>query len=210
LNDPLFDKSLDEPLDGKNAVPAEWVERARSELRRGERLTWLGQPRPAHYARQALPAVIFGALWTAFCLFFMTLLILAPFSNMQSTGNPMIGWFIIGVFLLIGLAILSSPYWQWRKAKRTCYALTDRRAILWKAGSFGSVEIRSYEPEDLTGIYRVEYPGGGDLVFEEIHTVRKDNDGEQATVTTQHGFLGIEKVREVEEFLRRTLFKLDT
>ncbi len=209
MKDPLFDKSLDEPLSGKCAVPTDWIERVGSELRRGERLLWVGQPRPAHFARQALPIVVFGVLWTTFCLFFLAFMILGSFGGGQMTGNPAVGWLFIGFFLLIGLGFLSSPYWLWRKAKQNCYALTDRRAILWEAGLFGSVEIRSYGPADLVRFYRVEYPGGGDLVFEEAVTIRQNSDGEQTTATNKHGFLGIEEVREVEELLRRTLLMLD-
>ena len=49
-------------------------------------------------------------------------------------------------FVMVGVGMLSSPFWLRRRAKRTCYALTDRRAILWEAGWFGSVEVRSYGP----------------------------------------------------------------
>ena len=50
---------------------------------------------------------------------------------------------------------------------------------------------------------------GGDLVFEEAYTLRQNSDGDQTTFAKNHGFLGFENVREVEEFLRRTFFEVD-
>src|SRR5262249_8379046 len=113
-------------------------------------------------------------------------------------------------FVLIGLGMLSSPFWLRRKAKRTCYALTDRRAIVWEAGSFGSVQVLSYRPAELTKIRRVEYPDGtGDLVFEEEITIGTGNRGYSTTTRQRQGFMSIDHVRQVEELLRKALLRSD-
>ncbi len=115
----------------------------------------------------------------------------------------------LSLFMMVGLALLSSPFWLWRKAKHTFYALTDRRAILWEAGWFGSVAVRNYRPDDLSRLFRIEYPGGGDLVFEEQYTFQTKNERGEIATPKAHGFIGIENVREVEDLLRSTLFPND-
>jgi hypothetical protein len=201
-----------------DGLSGEWDDRVRSELREGERIVWLGRPRPGHLARQAWPIVLFGIPWTAFAIcwivFASTILSGAFGGGMRAgaAGDGMIGLFrflfpLFGLpFVVIGLGMLSSPYWLARKAERSCYALTDRRAIVWEPRWFGGVEVRNYGPEALEKLRRIEYPSGsGDLVFEEIVTIGRDNDGHRTTNTRRYGFIGIDGVREVEDLLRKTL-----
>lgn len=203
---------MDGHLFDNSSLPVELETRVRSEIRVGERLLWVGQPRPGRFALQSLPIVLFGILWTGFAVFWMVSASDFLFHGPGGNGGP--GGFgaifacfpLFGLpFVLIGLGMLSSPYWRWRQAKQTCYALTDRRAIVWQAGTFGGVSVRSYGPEALGRIHRTEYAdGSGDLIFEEIVSVRCDSDG-NPTTTTRHGFMAIANVREVEELLRRVL-----
>lgn len=203
---------MDGPLFDNNCLPADLEDQVRSEMRDGERPLWVGQPKPGRFARQALPIVLFGIPWTAFALFWMAAASGMVFGGFGNNGAPGGFWAfdyfpLFGLpFVLIGLGMLSSPYWLRRQAKRTCYALTDRRAILWQAGKFGSVTVRSYGPEALHKTHRTEYADGdGDLVFEEVVLVGRDSDRYRTTNTTRHGFMAIGNVRGVEELLRRTL-----
>jgi hypothetical protein len=102
-------------------------------------------------------------------------------------------------FILIGLGMLSSPYWLARKAKNTCYILTDRRAIIVDGGVFGSRTIHSFQPERLTAMSRTERKdGSGDLVFEQFTT--RQGSGH---TTTRRGFIAIDNVRDVEELVNQ-------
>jgi hypothetical protein len=200
---------MDGPLYDGDGLPPDVDARVRAELRDGERLIWVGQPVPGRFARRALPFVLFGVPWTAFALFWMGM---AAFMMFGAGGNNggfgfMACFPLFGLpFVLIGFGMLSSPYWMRLQAKRTCYALTDRRAIIWSASLFGSVEVRSYGPEALGKISRTEYPDGtGDLVLEEVVTVGRDSDGHGTTYRKRHGFLAIRNVRRVEELLRAAL-----
>ncbi len=194
-----------------SSLPADLDARVRSEMRGGERPLWVGQPRPGRFARRSIPIVLFGIPWTAFAVFWMAAASGILFGGFAGNGGP--GGFeaflacfpLFGLpFVLVGLGMLSSPYWLVRQARRTCYALTDQRAILWQAGQFGSVSVRSYTSEALGKTHRTEYAdGSGDLVFEEVVTVGRDSDGDRTT--TRHGFMAIGNVREVEELLRRVL-----
>jgi hypothetical protein len=198
-------------FDDKN-LPVDLDVLVRSELSDGERLLWVGQPRPSRIAYGAIPLVLFGIPWTAFALFWVAMSYTMSGGFNQVNGGPApFGVFrffpLFGLpFVLIGLGMLSSPYWLWRQAKRTCYALTDRRAILWKAGMFGSVTVRSYGPEALDRVTRTSYADGcGDLVFEEVVTAGTDSEGRRTARTSRYGFMAIKQVREVEELLRKSL-----
>lgn len=190
---------MDTPLFGNSHLPAELDARVRSELREGEQLLWVGQPRPGRFARQAIPIVIFGILWTGGFIFFE----FPPLGLVN--GNP---FSILDLFFLIlsmpflaaGLAMLGSPFWFAHRARRTCYAITDQRAILREAGWFGGIAVYSYEPAKLAQLRRVDSSQGvGDLVFEEIKV------GSDGDIPQPRGFLAIDRVREIEELLRKTL-----
>jgi hypothetical protein len=206
------------PLFDDSSLPPELDSRVRAELRDGERLLWVGQPLPARYARAAWPMVLFGIPWTAFAVFWIVMAGgMGFFAANAGPGGPGAGgaalfgccFPLFGVpFVLIGIGMLTSPIWLRRQARRTCYALTDRRAIVWKAQSFGGVEVRSYGPDDLTRLVRTENADGtGDLVFEEfVRTTRRyGNNGNRSTYRTRYGFLAIADVRRIEELLRRVL-----
>jgi hypothetical protein len=205
-------------LFGDSRLPDDLDARVRSELAPGERLLWVGQPRPGRFARSAIPIALFGIPFTAFALFWIAMasgMLVGGFRG----GNNGPGGFgalfacfpLFGVpFLLVGLGMLTSPYWLRRLARRTCYALTDRRAILWQAGWLGGVEVRSYGPADLTKLRRTEYAdGGGDLVFEEVVTWGRDGRGNATVNRQQRGFLAIDNVRQIEELLRKALLPGD-
>src|SRR5262245_34488753 len=57
---------MDTPLFGGSSLPEELDARVREELREGERLLWVGQPRPGRFVRQVGPSVFVGILRTAF------------------------------------------------------------------------------------------------------------------------------------------------
>jgi len=168
-----------------------------AELQPGESLRWLGQPVPARFARAALPAVLFAIPWTAFALFWI-------WGAAQTTSHapslaprlfPLFGIPFVGV----GLGMFASPYWALRRARRTVYLVTDRRAVVLGSRWLGGVTARSFEPEKLGDLRREQREdGSGDLVFGQDVVV--GNRGSRRTV--DYGFIGVENVREAEEFVR--------
>src|SRR5262249_45906502 len=95
-------------------------------------------------------------------------------------------------------------------AARTCYALTDRRALILSLGAFGALEVKSFRPDALGAMKRVEYAdGSGSLVFEEVPYAYTDSQRHSPAGLRQVGFLGINDVRAVEELLWRTLLGSD-
>lgn len=175
-------------------IPFEIQRMIDSELSSGERVTWSGQPIPGRLARKAIPLVIFGIPWTAFAIFwtFGAWHTTKAAHDGYSSAFPLFGL----PFILIGLGMLSSPYWSWRRAKRTAYVLTNKRAIIFAGGSRGSVTVRSFDPERFTDLRRNQNPdGSGDIIF--AQDIRRDSEG--ARQSTDVGFLGVRDVKAVED-----------
>jgi len=198
-----------------STLPYQLNERVQGELRDGELLLWVGQPHPALFARPAIPLVLGGIFFTAFSVFWVATSAALLFAGGGRpgggglVGNLMSFFPLFGVpFVLIGLGMLTSPYWMRRRARKTCYALTHRRAVLFLPGWFGGFEVRSYRPESLGKICRTQHDdGSGDLIFEELVSIGTDSDGHPTTSTTQFGFKAIDRVREIEELLTRALLE---
>ncbi|MEJ5277038.1 MAG: hypothetical protein WHU94_14100 [Thermogemmata sp.] len=193
-------------------LPEELDCRVHSELRHDERLIWTGRPKPSRFMWSSIPIFLFGIPWTAFAVFWMAMASRMLFDEAGGNRPEGVDVFftcfpLFGVpFVLIGLGMLSSPFWMYRSAQHTCYALTNQRAIIWAAGWFGGIEVRSFKAADLVKLTRREYAdGSGDLVFEVSVTEIRDNDSYLHFHRTVRGFLGIENVREVEELVQRTL-----
>jgi hypothetical protein len=171
----------------------------------GERIVWQGGPIRSALIRRAIPKALFGLLWTAFVVTWMAMVaqrglgkpapgkVVEPFSR----GNVAIAA-MAGLWLLpFGIYTSARPLLEGRKAGRTAYALTDRRALVVEPGLFGHVRSRGYSPERLALMACNEQAdGAGDLVFEN----RADWSGSRPI-----GFLAIDRVREVEALARKTL-----
>jgi len=176
-----------------------------AELADGERIVWLRQPVPWLLWRGSLVVLIFGIPWTAFAIFWT----LGAAGMIGKSGARPTGWWayifpLWGLpFICIGLALLSSPYWVARAARRTVYAITNRRAIVWLNKGWGKTEVQSFEPKRLLSITRTQRANGsGDLIFEQF----REQCG-SSTTTIRRGFMGLANVRDAEEVLRETLLQ---
>ena len=168
------------------------------EMQSGERVVWMDQPIPSRLAHSTWPIVVFGMPWTIFAVFWM---VGASWGTSQMQGPSGFKFFsLFGLpFVLIGVAMLSSPFWVRRSAQRSAYVLTDRRAILFRANWRGAVNVRSFNPDQLTNIQRVqERDGSGDVIF--AQDIPRDNDGNR--VSRNVGFLAIREVKAVEDLVR--------
>jgi hypothetical protein len=180
-------------------LPYELRTLVESEMQPGERIDWLDQPIPGRLARSTLPILLFGIPWTAFALFWTAG---AAWGASKADGGPwMLHVFpLFGLpFILIGLGMLSSPYWVHRRARRTAYVLTDRRAVVFSAGWRGSTTVRSFDPTRLGDLQRKQNAdGSGDLIF--TQDLWRDSDGDRHT--TNVGFLAVRNVKQAEEMVR--------
>ena len=184
------------PSNDLRALPSHLRSLIEAELNDGEYITWVGTPIPGRFAMRSIPFVLFSIPWTAFALFWM-----AGAAGFQmpdfKEGFDLFPLFGIP-FVLVGFAMLSSPYWMIRKAKKTAYVLTKDRAIIFDGGF--STTIRSFGPDRLVDLRRKQRAdGSGDLIFEREHSF--DNDGDRRS--TDHGFLAIPDVKAVEDMVRQ-------
>jgi hypothetical protein len=171
------------------------------ELDNGETLLWLDQPDASRMARSCWPIMLFAIPFTAFSIFWIA---------MASKASILFAAFGLP-FLAVGLGMFTSPIWVKRSAKRTAYALTDKRAILIQQ-KFKTLNVTSYRPEQLTDMEREQrVDGSGSLIFERIvstHTSHnRHGHGHGAghrrttTTTTNKGFLHIQHVKAVEDLV---------
>jgi len=178
-------------------LPPELEDRVAHELEQDEQLVWTGQPRTDLATRPAYFLVPFGIFFAGFALVWIVIAFFLTAGLMAPCGLP---------FIAIGIWLVCSPIWLRSRARRTIYALTDRRAIVWEPGWFGNSTVRSYSGAGLGHIARIERrDGAGDLVLEEFTTYGRDSQGHTTSQTTRRGFLAIDDVRGVEELVRRTL-----
>jgi hypothetical protein len=203
------ESSTGEPL------PPDLAARVESELADGERLVWVGQPLPGLYRLRSIPLLIVGIFFLGFSVLWLVMTagmgLFAGFGAAQAGGGPaavgvdsFFGCFaLVGLFpLAIGIFLVTSPLWMGSMARKTLYAVTNRRAIIFEPQLFRTVQVRSYTASGLGAMARVERgDGAGDLVFEEYVTRGANN----STTTQRRGFLAVPRVREVEGLVRRTL-----
>jgi hypothetical protein len=103
------------------------------------------------------------------------------------------------------------PVLRWKLAQGTIYALTNRRALVYKQGLFGPTR-ESYSPLEVAQMRRADswlFQAAGDVIFRSvtvITTSRNSRGGSSSsTSTTHYGFLAIAHVKEVEKLVRETL-----
>lgn len=94
--------------------------------------------------------------------------------------------------------MLFSPLWAYRKAFKTVYVITNKRAITFDGG--WSTTIRSYTPDQLKDIYRKEKrDGSGDVVIS--RRAWRDSDGDRQN--EELGFLRIRNPKQIEQMLKK-------
>jgi hypothetical protein len=115
------------------------------------------------------------------------------------------------IILAISTSVTLLPFYRWKMAKRTCYALTNRRALVYKQGLFGPTR-ESYSPVEVAQMRRRDswvFKEGGDLIFKSVTVVSnsysRQHGARQSVKTTHYGFLAIAQVKKVEKLVRETL-----
>ena len=170
---------------------------ALSQIDSGERLLWCGAPSPGMAAVGALPATLFGIPFFGFACFWIWSA-WSMTSQSRSDSSPWSLFPLFGVpFALIGLAIMASPLWAWLAARRTVYAVTERRAVI--IGGWASRSIQSFTRDEIGNVIRIERPDGvGTLHF--ASRVTTNSKGFERI--RRIGFIGIPEVRRVEQMIR--------
>ncbi|MBK7207082.1 MAG: hypothetical protein IPH91_02210 [Elusimicrobia bacterium] len=182
-----------------NDIPFDLIQRVQPQLQGGEGIRWIAPANPRMALMGGLALWLFAIPWTAFALFWMAGAAGFKTPNFKSPAAlfPLFGL----PFVLIGLAMLASPIFLYRKAKRTFYIITDRRALIFEDGP--TVKIQSFGPPQLQNIERIQSPdGSGSLIFTERRTGRNGRG-------LKIGFLGIKDVQHAEALLMDLVTKAE-
>ncbi len=179
------------PIGGASLVNAE--------LAKGERLVWTGQPIPWRFSVSSLPFVLFGIPFTAFAFFWIAV---AGAFRFPGAPGPFGLFALFGIpFVIVGLGLLMSPFWMYLKARRTAYAITDRRALVIEPDLWGRIIVRSFEPARLAVLFRTQHAdGSGNLIFQREYRL-----GGRRAWFVDIGFFAIPEVREAEERVRELM-----
>ena len=179
-------------------IPMDLQNMLDQEVDNDEQLRWSAQPSVSAAVKKGLAGTVFGVIWTAIPGFMAFKMI----GERQSGGDvPAVAFIFIGVFLLIGVLIMLSPLWASMSAKKTVYAVTNKRAIIIKAKS--TIDVQSFSADNLKDIIkRLRRDGSGDLIFERTVTYRRSSKGGSRKKVTEIGFFGIPRVNEVEDMIQ--------
>jgi hypothetical protein len=165
----------------------------------GESLKWAHLPPPGAAFRAGLVVWFFGIPWTAFTVFWEATAIRQYLQGSATHGKPSLMLVLWGIpFVLIGLVMMSAPFWAWRQARRSVWVLSDRRLSLITAGR-KATKIRSIMPGDILAIERAERADGTGhlkLMFQST----RDSEGHRQERSEQ--IAGIAGVRQVETLIR--------
>lgn len=164
---------------------------------------WYGRPNPSQAFWRTTPIWLFAIPWTVFSGYMMLGLAAAMiFAKVppNAAGKidafiPVMGW--IGVlfmvpFVVIGLAMMISPFWVWSVSRNTVYAVTDRRVLTIATGrttKITAIDLRSIQMTERSE--RVD--GSGTLKLVIGHG--RDSDGD--AVEKKHDLFAIPEVRNV-------------
>lgn len=191
----------------------ELMKQVAEELSRGEVLHFACRPCLKIAKMQGVVGAVFGAVFAL-----IGLIVLIVFVSGAMKGIPVFAYLVPVLFILVGLGIaVFAPIAKIRQAKKGWYAVTDRRAIVFHIGLWGSSgHAEDYPPAAVRKMWIKKsfwVKGAGDLVFrtEVTHHTRTERDSHGRTRTThststQHfGFLGVEDVKDIETLLHEIL-----
>ena len=184
-------------MDLIQSIPQELVDKVHRELESLERIQWIEQPIAKYFTPVSTGSFLFAIPWTAFAIFWIcgaSGFKIPDFSNGGFSFFPLFGL----PFVLIGLGMLASPLWAYRKTFKTVYVIADRRAIIFDAG--WTTTIRSYSPDRLQNVYRKEKRDGtGDVIIQQ--DVWQSSEG--GPQTQNLGFMNIRDPKAVEIMLKK-------
>ncbi|HUW57484.1 MAG TPA: hypothetical protein VMZ92_12675 [Planctomycetota bacterium] len=178
--------------------PIDQMHLIQDELASEERIRWTGRPHSWRFVPVTIPRFIFGIVVAA-----AVLPHLMDALREHDWGARLFSLLFTLPFVLIGLVLLSSPLRAVRKARRTLYVVTNRRAITFYRGIF-STSIRSFGPEQLIDLRRDEKENGsGDItLMSALKDLGRTEAKRHRAFGYAPGFYGIENVKQVEAMLK--------
>lgn len=134
-------------------------------LQSGERVVWAGRPDVVRATQLAKRPTAIGA----FLLVFIFLTIRLGIKEAGAEGPSIEGWgyvfmLVPVIFVALGVFLMMTPFQMRRAAKRTLYAVTERRVIILHGGR--NIQVHAYLPASLTDVRKVKRrEGATDIVL---------------------------------------------
>jgi hypothetical protein len=181
----------------------------KGELEPGERLLWAGRSEPiaerigVGFLLFSIVAMIFMALGAVGIVLYL----IARRRHHFDESSMGAGLLFVGVATVIVIALIAN--WlsrrnEFRRKSNIVYAVTDRRAIIWKPELHGdAVRIKTIERGEIKSVERVQRPDGSGNLYLKTETaqVLTDYDFDWNSL----GFRDIHDVRRVEQVVRNNL-----
>jgi hypothetical protein len=141
------------------------------EMRAGEKTQWVGYPIPIKFAiKEGIGGLLFGIPWNAFIIFF-------EFKAPKSAILFMQLWLV--PFSIVGLYMLTSPLWEYLRARRTIYVVSNQRLLI--LNGLLRPSRRSFAPPDIGPLeVDVGYDGIGSIIFS--RETKRDYDDDEYVV----------------------------
>lgn len=174
----------------------------KTELNKGERVLWTGQPDAARLMERALPGAAFGVFGLSFLLFWMWGTTNALRQKLSAGIIPDPLSILLAALGLVGIGftmfLVIWPFLERNRAPHTFYALTNRRALIVVEGVVAN-RVQSVKPAEFALERRDKPNGHGDLIFtrEAKGALGKSRSAQEV------GFFGIENVSHVENLARK-------
>ncbi len=189
-------------------IPPEAVAAIKAETP-DEIVRWAARPNPGRACRTGFGIYVFAIPWCALTFPLFGDLMMSVFYGQTpqwvvgGRGHGPVGasLIIVGTFAAIGVAMLAAPAWVYWNARRTVYAITNRRVITIVTGH--TTKVTSIPIDRIHKIERSERDdGSGTLNL--VTNYGKDNEGSRVEDATK--LIGVPNVRAAERALdaRRT------
>lgn len=168
----------------------------------GERILWAGRPDAFKSFLMLTPVWLFAVPWTVFAVGWEYIALSAYFSEgkqaLDGAGKVMgVVFPIFGLpFVLIGLGMMSGPFWGWWKTRRTVFVLTDQRlaTVVARRG----LNVTSVDILQVSSVHRIEKANGSGTLHLHLGSYR-DSDGD--LVEKKVTIPGVPDVRELERLV---------
>jgi hypothetical protein len=177
----------------------------------GQAVIWVGQSSPLKTLGFGMLIWLFAIPWTVFAIGWEAMALGMWFGDFNK-GMPSGMLLIFGIvfpifgvpFVLIGFAMLASPFWTAWAAKNTANILTDTCLMSLTVYPNGKRQVSSDPISAFVSIKRTEHAdGSGNLEI----MARRERDSDGDLRDKHHKIVGIANVRQVERRIRDAMAK---
>jgi hypothetical protein len=198
---PMPLRDIDEILADSRFSDAE-SDRLRDALESGERLLWAGKTAPGlHFSSVRPIATAAGGVVMSIVIVTAIMLIGAEDKGIDHIRRmALIPFGLIGVAAVIALIV--TPFYFLRKERRSAYAVTDRRVLIWDVDPFLREQFHSLDPVDIAQYSRYAWKDDADSVGSIVFARKRFLSIGPKRYSRPIGFLFIRGFVGVERLLR--------